>query len=1063
MAVDKGGAGAARRRLFAVKLKDGKWRCLESRYLDDVQDEEYRLSSLYGDAMCEAAFRLPAYEAAVLPVDFGEAAPNRADAAQPIGEERMSLSGSWRMKGCEPADPGEPAPNTGWFGRKARPSPGMEEKWFAWGHDRSGWHEVTVPTTVQRALVRLGEMPDPYWNENTLEELEGHGEPKETPVWFRRTRVERMDWWFARSFELPPAWRGRRLTLRFDGIDYSGTVFLNGRSLGHHAGMFGGPELDVTGLVDEDGPNELVVRIDQAPRSWNGIMKGSPGFGWHYGHLISLGIWKDVWLWAEPDIAVVDPYVVTKAIGAEGAVLEVEYSAVSAWAGVAELTVEGEIARDGGSGAAPVRFRSVVGAPLGRSRFRTEIRIADPALWWPAGYGEPAIYRLSLRGSAEAKPLMGTKEAATAEAEANEARMGTKEAAAAEAAKPLMGMKAAAAAAEANEAQTTPKTVEEEAMPLKRVLSVSGAEASFGIRTIEMQPAPGARPEADYRWQFVVNGVPMFIKGANWCWPDPMLEQREALYARLIGLASRGHVQMLRAWGGGIVEEDVFYRLCDEAGIMVYQEFPLCWGPMDAPHTDLGTIDRQVSASVRRLRNHPSLVMWGGGNENGGHGGADEALHLVGRRCRGLDPSRPFHRTDPWGGSAHNWDVYHGGEPLDAGTIGMPSVFYGEYGIPSMPARSSCVRFVPEEALNDWPPTEESRGLLAHFHQFSLKDVIKVMRYGAYGPIRDWDTYIAYSQAAQGESIRFAAELQRAGAGDGKTGFWYYKLTDLFPGHSWGTVDFYGMPKLSYYQAKRACAPRSAFATFDRIEGWRAEETFSAAIHVANDTSEPLLGAAVSVSVYGSGLSELASERYRSIALKAHGRLTLGRIELKLSSESEIVPFLLSVRLEDAAGALISDQWYEFNAQPKTAELLAFERAHRHGDNEYPGAEATEAFELYANLPDAPLRRLPATTLELSVASGVSGGLIQIRNAGPYPAVRVTIEGFPEAWDCYLSDNGFGLRPGEKREITYEASTGASLEALTAGAWNAPRIRAGGESPTASLPQVAIEGGENRG
>ncbi|MDI4645652.1 glycoside hydrolase family 2 protein [Cohnella hashimotonis] len=996
---------------------------MTERYLDDLQDEAYRKSSLYGDTACEIDASRPAQRTIARLVDGdGDRHGDVDSKIVCLGPERLSLSGSWRMQDSEPADPGDPAPNTGWFGRKAKASRGMAEKWYAPGTDRSGWREVTVPTTVQRALVGLGELADPYWDTNTIDELEKHGQPTETPLWFRRTRAERSDWWFARSFEAPADWRGRRLTLRFDGIDYSGTVFLNGMSLGYHAGMFGGPDLDVTRLVDFDGPNELVVRIDQAPQSWNGIMKGSPGFGWHYGHLISLGIWKDVWLVAEPEVAVSEPYIVTRSIGPEGAVLEISYSVDNLLTEPVSLTVDGEIKLKGENAekAHAVQFRSKLEAPIGRSRHIAEVTLRDPFLWWPAGYGEQALYDLKL----DVKPGDGDG--------ANGRGCGAGN-----------GSPASERGASA--------------------IAAVGTETTFGVRTVEMLAAPGARPEADYRWQFVVNGVPMFIKGANWCWPDPMLEQREDLYARLIGLARRGHVQMLRAWGGGIVEEDVFYRLCDEAGILVYQEFPLCWGPMDAPYTDLGVLDRQVTASVKRLRNHPSLVMWGGGNENGEHGGADEGLHLVGRRCRGIDPSRPFHRTDPWGGSAHNWNVYHGGEPLDAATLAMPSVFYGEYGVPSMPARSSCVRFVPEEALSAWPPTEESRGWLAHFHQFSLKDVIKVMRYGAYGPITDWETYITYSQAAQGESIRFAAEIQRAGAAEGKTGFWYYKFTDLFPGHSWGVVDFYGTPKLPYYQAKRACSPRSAFAVYDRIGGWEAGETFEAELHAANDTGYALRGAVAVATVYDSGLSELWSGRY-DVELEANGRIKLGRIAFKLPGEPKrLTPFLLAVILQDEKGAAISDQWYEMNAQPKTKDLIAFEQAHLYDGNEYPGTVAEEAFALYAGLPDAPLRRLPRTSLALSVESSPGGGRIRIRNTGLVPAIRVTLAGFPVDWSCYLSDNEIGLRPGEERTIAYEAPAGTALDDLTASAWNAPAIAAEyapGEQ-TVEEPHGSDEGGKS--
>ncbi|CAM4168325.1 glycoside hydrolase family 2 protein [Saccharibacillus endophyticus] len=994
------------------------------RYLDEIEDEAYLRSSLHGDARIEADCALPVRTAiAKRMTEPGRVdAYSRSDSGK--SSQMLSLSGIWRMKSCEPADPGDPAPFTGWFGRKATESPGMAERWYAHGFDRGDWDEVRIPSTVQKLLVDLGKLPDPHWNTNTIDELEEYGEPKEFSAWFRRTRTERQDWWFAKSFELPEAWSGRRLTLRFGGLDYSGTVFLNGQSLGHHAGMFGGPDLDISGLARFGGEeaNELVVRIDQAPQSWNGKLKGSPGFGWHYGHLISLGIWQDVTVTAEPDVSVRHPYVITQSIDAASARLRIEYELDSllpertaVWvelgvrrkAGFADQTsipADSEPERQGGvlsdrkakteersedvdfDSSQELRFRTEARIEYGLSRFAAEVSLPDPALWWPVGYGEPNLYMLSL--SVYADEENGNRQ---------------------------------------------------ERRALHRT------QIPFGIRTLEMTPAPEAKPDEHYRWQFVVNGIPMFVKGANWCWPEPMLEQSEERYERLLELARRGGVQMLRAWGGGLVESDSFYDLCDEKGIMVYQEFPLCWGPPDSPYTDLGVLDRQVSRSVKRLRSRPSLVMWGGGNENGRHGGADEGLFLVGRRCRGLDPSRPFHRTDPWGGSVHNWDVYHGGEPLEESTLGMPSVFYGEYGIPSQPDRSSCLRYMPAEELEKFPPTEKSRGWKAHFHQFGLKDIIKVMRYGAYGPIRNWDDYILYSQSAQGNSIAFTGDAQRAGSGSGKTGFWYYKFSELFPGHSWGVVDFYGAPKLSYYRARQTCLPRSAFAVCGRIEGWAAGETFAFSLHAANDTREELANASVTAVLYGTSLKEMRTRTFEQVGLAAGETAALSHEAFHLPEDAvESSPFLLAVSLRDASGALLSDRWYAFNGQPKTEELLAFEKERRHADNEYPGEEAERAFELYGSLPDAPLRRLPRTELEWTVEPGGRGGAIVVRNIGDRPAYRVIVEGFPADWDCFLEDNDFGLYPGEERRVSFEAKASDIRDGVRIGAWNAPAVKMSG-------------------
>ncbi|OWA34136.1 hypothetical protein B9G55_17590 [Saccharibacillus sp. O16] len=1000
------------------------------RYLDEVQDESYRRSSLHGDAHVEAEFRLPVRAAKFRRLEAGstEQSGHNADRftsaadgkSSESASDRMSLylSGRWRMKGCEPTDPGDPAPFTGWFGRRGQESQGMQEKWYTPGYDRSDWDEVTVPSTVQKSLIELGKLPDPHWDTNTIDELEEHGEPKEFPAWFRRTRVERQDWWLAKTFSLPEEWRGRQLTLRFGGMDYSGTVFVNGQSLGHHVGMFGGPDLDITDLVGlgSDSSNELVVRLDQAPQSWNGKLKGSPGFGWHYGHLISLGLWQDVIVTAEADVSVRDPYVTTESIGEEGAKLCIAYTLDSLLAQRTDVSTELVIRRKltsggvrepnaanrgvtdrNGDGTHPhpsgpdpteeLRFLAETEIEYGRSCFSASIVLPNPALWWPNGYGEPALYELEILVSTAAQTADGS-----------------------------------------------PSSPD----------SLHRLQTTFGVRTVEMSPALGAKPEEDYRWQFVINGVPMFVKGANWCWPEPLLEQDERRYERLLELARRGGVQMLRAWGGGLVESDAFYQRCDEKGLMVYQEFPLCWGPPDSPHTDLGVLDRQVSRSIKRLRSHPSLVMWGGGNENGAHGGADEGLFLVGRRCRGLDPSRPFHRTDPWGGSVHNWDVYHGGEPLEQSTLGMPSVFYGEYGIPSQPSRESCLRCMPEEQLDVFPPTEDSRGWKAHFHQFGLKDIIKVMRYGAYGPIRSWDDYMLYSQSAQGNSIAFTGDVQRAGSGRGKTGFWYYKFSELFPGHSWGVVDFYGTPKLSYYRARQTCLPRSAFVAYEKSEGWKAGETFRFSLYAANDTREPLEQARVEVVLYNASLQNMQSWTWASLTLSAGETAELNSAEWVLPHEQSLLaPFLLAVSLHTEQGVLLSDRWYAFNGQPKTEELLAFEQAHRHQANEYPEEEAIQAFDMYGNLPDAPLRNLPETALEWMFEDGeTTGGKIRIQNVGEYPAYRVIIEGFPSAWDSYLEDNDLGLRPGEQRQIAYETGLGGDLDHLKIGAWNAKAVTA---------------------
>lgn len=936
----------------AGQIIDRYTRPIGGRFMDEVQDERFAESSLYGDPHVENESRLPVCNAT-------------AEAGGPIEAvppATISLSGEWWMKECEPRIDKVGVMQT------TVESPGVKAGWFRPTFDRSDWDKVQVPTSVQAALIKLGKLKDPHWGSNTYDELDQHGLPKDVGWMNRHTRIEQKDWWFARKFRVPTNWKGKAVRLHFDGIDYGGSVYLNGRALGYHVGMFGGPTREVSRLLNYDADNWLVVRVDKAPDHWNGRLKGSPGWGWHYGHLISVGIWRDVTLSVVPDIEINSPYVVTQSIGEQSATLQIEYYVDSRCAESTKVLVTGRIA-GANCAVVPVAFTNQVQATHGRSRWRTTVTVPDAKPWWPMNYGEQNLYRLELTAVVAGTP-------------------------------------------------------------------VDTKTARFGIRTIEMKPATGAMPETDYRWQFVINGRPMFIKGANWCWSDPMLECDPAKYEKILELARRGGIQMFRAWGGGIIETDTFYDKCDEKGLMVYQEFPFCWGPPDFPGTNPAMVDQQVTTVVKRNRNHPSLIMWGGGNENVSPEGTDDGLFLVGRRCRQYDPSRPFHRTDPWGGSAHNWSVFHNGQPMDANYYSFNSVFYGEYGLPSMTNVSSCLKYLPPEELEKWPMDDTRHAMIQHMNQFSSRDPIKVLKYCDYGPIKDWRTYIEYSQMAQGDWLRLAAEGQRSCSGQDKTGFWFYKFTDLFPGHSWAVVDYYGSPKLSYYRAKQTCLPRCAFAVYPKLE-WPDGETFTAVIHVANDTAKTFAGAKVTATVFGSDLSEVWTKDYDAPQLGPDERAELDAISVAVPA-AKAKPFLFAVMMRDSDGKLVSDQWYWFNFKAKTDRVKELEKLDAW---QFPEDRFKDGYEAYAEIPSAPLLSLPKTELAVRVKAEGRAGLLVIRNTGGVPAFNVLIDSFPDGYDDYLDDNSFFLRPGEERVVTFQLGEKSTLSGVAVRAWNASATR----------------------
>ncbi|MDQ1123529.1 beta-mannosidase [Microbacterium trichothecenolyticum] len=918
--------------------------------LDDRERARSLASPLYGDRWVQEHATLPVREATVVrPRGLDAAAPGgaaRPGGASPASgavvtgipaaeRDVVSLDGEWLLAG---APVGREFAIERWF---AGPRPADPVSWHRPDTDRSGWMPAAVPGTVQAALTAAGEIPDPLLHDHTYAELVEHGVPREWPWQFRRTRVEEQQWWYARRFDVPGAWRGQRVRLAFDGVDETASFWVNGEPIARHSGMYGGPEIDVTSLLRGDGTDEVVVRIDPPPRDWHGVLKPSPGWGWHYGHLISMGIWRSVRLERVPDLELDDLFVSTVAATEGHARLRVQWDLIAHTEGGAVRTRVRVLDPDG-TVVADVTAEAV--ASPGTSRHAVEVDVPDARLWWPFGYGDQPLYRVEA-------------------------------------------------------------SVED-----------SARAVAVGIRTVDMRPLPEVSGDDVYDWRFVVNGRALFLKGANWCFTDPMARRGFGIDRHLLDLCVRANLQMLRAWGGGTVESDAFYDECDRRGILVLQEFPLSFG-LDATGRTLATVDEQASRIVRRLRSHPSLVMWGGGNENPETVSGDDLLTVIGTRVRQYDPTRPFHRTDPWGGSEHYYGVYHEGEPVEAYATHVPPVF-GEYGLSSPCDLDSMARFLDPALLEEWPPPAHG-AIVQHQAQFSLFDLFKQARYAHYGPLTDWATFVEYAQLAQGDALRFASERLRAHAGERTAAYWFYKVGEVFPGASWAIVDYYGRAKLSYYRARQFGAPRSAFAVYDRTS-FEAGEVFSAEVHVANDTPAAL-AATVTARIYDARFGVIA-ERTASVDLDADAHALAFTLEAEVPDAG---PLVLAVYLRDADGRRISSAWYALNAQPRSAEVEALEAEPLESLTERP---IEELLAPYRTGP-APLKEQPRTRLEARFGDG---GL-HVRNVGEVPAPIVLVDGFPTAPGAWLDDNAFGLEAGEERLIAFS---------LAGASWREPRVRA---------------------
>ncbi|MFA6244625.1 MAG: glycoside hydrolase family 2 TIM barrel-domain containing protein, partial [Candidatus Hydrogenedentales bacterium] len=440
---------------------------------------------------------------------------------------------------------------------------------------------------------------------------------------------------------------------------------------------------------------------------------------------------------------------------------------------------------------------------------------------------------------------------------------------------------------------------------------VDARAARFGIRTIEMKPLPdGARPDR-YNWTFVINGRPSFLKGCNWATTDAFLRLDESRYRRFLTMAKDEHIQIMRSWGGGLLETDLFYDICDELGIMVWQEFPLTWQNFDV--IPLSVADEIAVRNIERIRNHPSLALWCGGNEHSGEG---VLIELLGRRCLELDGTRPYHRTDPYGGSAHNYDVYWGKGPYEKDIALTPleggAPVIGETGLASACAVESTLKFLPDDEKNTWPPKDNS-AFIHHTPTFTPVNMEHLNRHAKeLDPCDDLAGFSRATQLAQATGLRLVLERMRA-KWPNATAMVFYKLTDVYPGCSWSTVDYYGVPKIAHYVVQDCYAPLRVCVLYDSLDV-EAGKTFAPIIRIVDDLEQLHGPVSVKLRLYDATLKPVAEQTLTPSV--DTGRVhDLGTAALNVPQAAQ-APLLLVADLSADGLADRAVHWFNFRASP---------------------------------------------------------------------------------------------------------------------------------------------------
>jgi beta-mannosidase len=655
---------------------------------------------------------------------------------------------------------------------------------------------AAVPGTSHTALLDAGLIPDPYLdrNETALE-------------WMKR-----VDWAYERALDLAPAADGERVDLVLDGIDTVATVSLGERVLGRTANQHRSYRFDVRELAGR-GPQPLRVDLASAltyaeseaarlgarpspyPQPYNMVRKMACSFGWDWGpDLQTAGLWKPVRVerWRVARLASVRP-VVTVDAGGDGRVevhVDVERSGPA-----------GRSSRPGprpadGSG---LRVRARVAGVEGEVVVAPDagdavvaLAVPAPRLWWPAGYGEQALYGLEVELVADETPAGAVLDARS-----------------------------------------------------RRI----------GFRTVEVDTSDD---EHGTRFTVVVNGVPVFVRGANWIPDDHLLTRitRDRL-ARRLDQALGAHLNLLRVWGGGIYESDDFYDLCDERGLLVWQDFLLACAayPEESPLWE--ELEAEARENVVRLAPHPSLALWNGGNENlwghedwgwkaeldGRTWGERYALDLLARVVAELDPTRAYspnspstprrrpdevHPNDPDHGTHHEWEVWNRVDYVHY-RDDVPR-FCSEFGFQGPPTWATLSRAV--RASDGGPLTKDDPTFL--LHQKAEDGNGKLDRglaphLGVPDDFVDWHwaTQLNQARAVEHAVTHYRSWWPRT------AGAIVWQLNDCWPVTSWAAVDGDERPKPLWY------ALRHAFADRVLVVGTRDGRL---AVSVVNDSDEPWHG-----------------------------------------------------------------------------------------------------------------------------------------------------------------------------------------------------------------------------
>jgi len=810
--------------------------------------------------------------------------------------------------------------------------------------DDNSWLPAIVPGTVLNSLVYNKVYSEPYFG------LNNHAVEGKIPDLSEVGR-DFYTYWFRTEFSIPETYKGKKIWLQLDGINYRAEIWINGQMVGNIAGMFYQDAIDVSDYVSTKGINGLAIKVlpidnpgGLKQKGWGAtgeFRNGGNGeigrnttmlmtTGWDFFYLDGIrdrntGIWKNISIFSTDKLLLRYPFVKSEIEKPDykrsNQTLSVEVSNQNY--GGQSCTVEGEIS---GHGNQVIKVSKNIKLERGESReiiFDSkefpQLTLDNPRLWWPVNKGEPYLHTLKM------KVLIDNR-------------------------------------------------------------VVDSISTRFGIREIRTD-----RNTPDQSKQFYVNGKKIFIRGTNWL-PEAMLRtSNERTYAEMRYTQQSG-INLLRIWGGGIAESDYWFQLADEMGIMIWQEF---WMTGDTKHPyDLPLYHANVTSTVKRIRNHPSLVLYVSSNESTEMPGTEELIkdldetrdYQMQSECDGVHDGSPYKQVNPM--------RHYENTASDRGS--RVDGFNPEYGAPCLPTVECLREMLDEKDL--WPINKKvwdySDGKGFHLMTSMYTDMVN--QYGESKNIDEFAEKAQFVGAMNYKSIWEVWNYNKLGYGDRYCSgllFWYHNSPiRQVCGRMW---DWSLEPTAALYASQNALQP--LHPQFDYLKN---------TVSVVNDYYKSFKNYKVTAEVYDLN-SKLFFKKEAIVNLPEDG-VANDVFKLQFPDSTSEISFI-KLRLFDERKNQVGDAFYwRSNDKYEGKKTLT--------------GSTTSGFQAISKLKPSVVK-VKYTNRKDEKNHFVE---IELKNTSKMLAFFTQIQWLDEAGKpirpSYYTDNFFSLLPGESKKVTIETN-----------------------------------------